>query len=174
MILYTRRLEIRPFRRDDWRGLKRIVLDFQASQYRYFDSAMPTEDERLRAMTEFFENAGLCYAVFEQGGAEMLGYVGFHFENGSLEIGYRFHSSAHGKGYAFESISALMSLFEDTGMVERFTAGTALENAPSVKLLGRLGFVQTGTEEVCFYDGHPFAGGTFEKKVDITGKRPQP
>lgn len=59
-----------------------------------------------------------------------------------------------------------MSIFENTGMVERFTAGTALDNAPSVKLLNRLGFAQTGTEEVCFYDGHPFAGGTFEKRVD--------
>jgi len=112
--------------------------------------------------------------VFEQEGAEMLGYIGFYFENGNVDVGYCFHSSAHGKGYAFESISALMSIFEDTGMVERFTAGTALDNAPSVKLLGRLGFAQTGTEEVCFYDGYSFAGGTFEKKVNTTGNRPQP
>ena len=33
----------------------------------------------------------------------------------------------------------------------RFTAGTALENTPSVKLLRSLGFSQIGEEQVSFY-----------------------
>lgn len=166
MNIYTQRLEIRPFSRDSWRDLKRIALDFQASEYRYYDHEMPTQDDRIRSVADFFESTGLCFGVFWAGGSEMLGYVGFHYDRGDLEIGYCFHSSIHGRGVAFESIHALMQFFEETGLVERFTAGTALDNAPSVRLLNRLGFVLTGVEEVCFYDGHPFPGGRFEKRVD--------
>lgn len=165
MHIQTRRLVIRPFSRDDWRDLKRIALDFQASEYRYFDHEMPTADEKVRAAAEYFASTGLWFSVIEPG-CGMIGYVCFHFEGGALDLGYCFHSSAHGNGYAFESISALMELFAAGGMAAKFTAGTALDNVPSVRLLNRLGFVQTGAEELCFYENHPFTGGSFEKVVD--------
>lgn len=165
MILYTRRLEIRSFVREDWRGLVRIARDFQQSEYRYFDREMPTQKEQAQAAAAYCASTGLWFSVFEPGGEEMLGYVCFHLENGGLDLGYGFHSSAHGKGYAFESISALMELLGQVGIAEKFTAGTALQNTPSVQLLYRLGFVKVGEEEVCFYEGHPFLGGMFEKRL---------
>lgn len=47
------------------------------------------------------------------------------------------------------------------------TAGTAIENIPSVRLMQSLGFHQIGTEKVSFYndsEGKPvyFDGGIFE------------
>ena len=165
MILYTRRLEIRPFVREDWRGLVRIARDFQQSEYRYFDHEMPTQEDRAKSAAAYCESTGLWFSVFLPDG-EMIGYVCFQYENAAFELGYGFHSSAHGHGYAFESISALMELLGQTGMARKFTAGTALENIPSVQLLKRLGFVRTSEEEVCFYEGHPFIGGMFEKAVD--------
>ena len=55
---------------------------------------------------------------------------------------------------------------KDKGVVN-ITAGTALNNTPSVRLLASLGFKQTGTEEVSFYkdaEGNDitFEGGTYE------------
>ena len=52
----------------------------------------------------------------------------------------------------------------------RATAGTALDNRPSVALLSSLGFTQTATESVSFYQdsaGNPivFTGGVFEKPL---------
>ena len=49
----------------------------------------------------------------------------------------------------------------------KITAGTALNNTPSVKLLNSLGFRQTGTETVSFYkdeEGNAvnFEGGIYE------------
>ena len=49
----------------------------------------------------------------------------------------------------------------------KITAGTALNNTPSVRLLTSLGFVLVGTETVSFYkddEGIPitFEGGEFE------------
>ncbi len=161
MNIITQRLMIRPFEFGDWRDLKRIVLDFQASQYRYLDREIPTEDEKIRGVASYCASTGMWFSVLLDG--VMIGYVCFSGEGDAIEVGYSFHSSVHGRGYAFESISALLDILESTGVVGKFTAGTALDNLPSVKLLKRLGFEQVSEEEICFYEGHPFRGGTFER-----------
>lgn len=87
----------------------------------------------------------------------------------SYEIGYCFHSKYHGKGYAKESISAVLPFLKSIG-VSRVTAGTAINNIPSIRLLNSLGFKQIGTEKVSFYkdsNGNDifFDGGVFELKL---------
>ncbi|MDE5599245.1 MAG: GNAT family N-acetyltransferase [Lachnospiraceae bacterium] len=72
--------------------------------------------------------------------------------------------------YAKECYQALINLFSDKG-IKRLTAGTALKNIPSVRLLNSLGFKQIGTEKVSFYqdeDGNDiyFDGGIFELKME--------
>jgi len=162
MKIVTRRLLVRTLEFDDWPALKRIARDFQASQYRYFDREMPVDDAGAQSAARYAASTGMWFSVCL--GGEMIGYVCFHEENGAMDVGYGFHSSAHGFGYAFESISALLELLASVG-VRRFSAGTALANAPSVRLLERLGFCLTGTEEVCFWEGHPFTGGMFTLEV---------
>lgn len=158
MKIITRRLEIRPFEFADWKALQRIVLDFQSSEYRYFDRCLPSDDAGVQSAARYAASSGMWFAVCL--GGEAIGYVCFHEENGFMDVGYCFLSAFHGCGYASESISALLELLSSIG-ITRFSAGTALDNAPSVKLLNRLGFRLTGTEEVCFYEGHPFTGGIF-------------
>lgn len=80
-------------------------------------------------------------------------------------MGYCFHSAFHGKGYANESHLALLDYMRKLG-VTRLTAGTALQNEPSVTFLKALGFSLTETEKVSFYkDEHGedvvFDGGIF-------------
>ena len=96
----------------------------------------------------------------------VIGYVAFNKREKGYEIGYCFHSNYHGKGYARESISAILAVMKDKGAAN-ITARTALNNTPSVRLLASLGFKQTGTEEVSFYkdaEGNDitFEGGTYE------------
>lgn len=169
MWIMTQRLLIRRFVFDDWRGLQRIVRDFQASEYRYLDREIPTEDAKIKGVARYAAGPGLWFSVVLDG--EMIGYVCFHGEGDAVDMGYCFHSSAHGKGYAFESCSALMEMLASALGRVRFTAGTALDNAPSMRLLARLGFVPTGQEKLCFHEGHPFTGCLFEKIVD--GAQPQ-
>lgn len=166
MMIATRRLDIRPIRPDDWPGLRRIALDFQASPYRIYDHEMPTADGKVQAAAAYLAGTGLFFAVFEAGSAEMIGYVCFHIEGGSCDMGYCFHSSVHGRGYAFEACSTMMELLSQACGIRRFTAGTALVNAPSMRLLERLGFEKLYEERVCFYEGCPFTGGFFAKNMD--------
>ena len=106
----------------------------------------------------FFFAVCLCKTV--------IGYIAFNRRPIGYEAGYCFDPAYHGKGYASESLSALMRLMQNRG-VRKLTAGTAVENMPSVRLLTSLGFVLTGTEPVSFYAdeaGRPvfFEGGVFE------------
>ncbi|MDE7238404.1 MAG: GNAT family N-acetyltransferase [Lachnospiraceae bacterium] len=100
---------------------------------------------------------------------EMIGYIDFHNTGDGYDSGYCFHSDYHGKGYAKESYQALIGLLKDMG-VKKLTAGTAINNISSIKLLQSLGFKQTGLESVSFYkDGFGndiyFDGGLFELHI---------
>ncbi len=165
-MITTERLEIRPMRRQDWRALQEIVLDFQKSEYRIYDRRIRTDDPGIQTVAVYAELCGTWFAVRMKGEARMLGYICLHFEKNVFDVGYCFHSDAHGKGIAFESISALLKYIGDLTGVSTFTAGTALDNHPSVRLLQRLGFVMIGTETLAFWqdaDGNDlaFTGGKY-------------
>lgn len=101
-------------------------------------------------------------------GEEMIGYADFHKTADGYELGYCFDSAYHGQGYANESLSALMDQLSD-GRRTRFTAGTALKNVPSVRLLESLGFEKVGEEQVSFYKDKNggniyFTGGIFARE----------
>lgn len=68
----------------------------------------------------------------------------------------------HSKGYAFESIKALIEYFAAECGAATFTAGTAIDNIPSCRLLEKLGFACTSTETVSFDNVFSFQGGNFE------------
>lgn len=98
----------------------------------------------------------------------MIGYVCFHREGDSYDLGYCFRSDCHGKGYAYEACAALLRYMTEKRNVKVFTAGMALKNLPSCRLLGKLGFVLEKTETLSFQrdeNGNDitFEGGVFIK-----------
>ncbi|MBQ8278469.1 MAG: GNAT family N-acetyltransferase [Roseburia sp.] len=166
MELKTDRLYIRNMRATDWLEVQKIFIDFNHSEYVYYDSPLPVEDKEAEKLTKIFADSNLFFAVFEAGAAEMVGYVCFHDDNGKYDVGYCFHSAYHGKGYAFESVNALMKYFREEIGVKTFTAGTAIENVPSCKLLKKLGFACVSVEPRTFHKDDAgndilFQGGNF-------------
>lgn len=167
--LKTDRLTIRRIAEDDWKSLQRIWKDFSSSEYAQYDKPHDTDAEAVRARIG-------KWAKFKSSTEHMffaiclddilIGYIAFNIRESSHEIGYCFHSDYHGFGYAKESHIALFDYLRTLG-ITKFTAGTALNNHPSVALLKSLGFVMTGTENVSFYiDAQEndiiFEGGIFE------------
>ncbi|MBQ8081001.1 MAG: GNAT family N-acetyltransferase [Clostridia bacterium] len=171
MIIQTERLTIRPIVEGDWERLLEIIRDFAVSPYARYDQPLPQEPDRVRDMAKRWEKATreetcFFFAVILDG--DMIGYIVFHPTDDAYDCGYCFHSAAQGKGYALESLSALIHAFLKRG-VRCFTAGTAIANTPSVRLLTRLGFQKMGEEKVSFYQddsGSPiyFAGGLYQKE----------
>ena len=102
-------------------------------------------------------------------GNEVIGYVSLNIEGDGYEIGYGFLDKVHGKGYARESITAILDYMKKLG-VKRIVARTALKNVPSVRLLESLEFKLTGTEQISFYQDSEgkdiyFEGGIFDRML---------
>ena len=171
-MIQTPRLTIRRIAESDWQAMQEIWADFGRSEYVQYDSPHPTDDEGVKARifkwakyAQSMEH--MFFAVCLDG--KVIGDIAFNVCEGGYEVGYTFHSSAHGKGYAKEAHLALFDYLREAG-VRRIFAGTAINNIPSVRLLKSLGFVQTGSELVSFYkdaDGDDifFEGGIFEVEV---------
>ena len=171
-MIRTEHLLIRRVKTDDWKAIQTIWADMAKSEYARFDMPNDTDDrsvsERVARWAEFSDSDEhiFCVVCLED---DVIGYVAFNRRDVGYETGYCFRSDCHGRGFAKESIGALIEAMKDRG-AERITAGTALENTPSVKLLESLGFTLTGTEQVSFYKDEEgrdifFEGGIFERRL---------
>lgn len=168
-IIETERLTIRPIVAEDWTSIKEIWTSFNASDFSQYDRPHNTDDADVRARIAKWVavNSGIEHMFFAICLDErVIGYSAFHMRENGHELGYCFHSAYHGKGYAKESHAALLKYMRELG-IKRLTAGTAINNTPSVALLKSLGFELIETEKVSFYkdaDGNDvvFDGGVFE------------
>jgi ribosomal-protein-alanine N-acetyltransferase len=83
----------------------------------------------------------------------MIGHAGFHGPPGvngvrkpdAVEVGYTIFAPYRGKGYATEAATALIEWARDERGVCRFIASVAPGNAPSLAVVRKLGFTQSGT-----------------------------
>lgn len=175
MFLKTERLTIRPIVEDDWGQIRKIWEDLNTSAFAQYDMPHCTDDDDVRPRIARWAKANLTgtdhmfFAVCLQD--TVIGYIAFNIRENGHEIGYCFHSAYHGMGYAKESHLALFDHLRTLG-ITKFTAGTAINNTPSVSLLKALGFNQIGTEPVSFYknaDGNDivFDGGIFTLDTGI-------
>lgn len=85
--------------------------------------------------------------VVKNEGEDTVGFVNFRYPRPwryTVEIGYQFRPSARGKGYAVEGTRLLVNYLFSNRPIERIEAVTGSENAPSRKLLERVGFTQEG------------------------------
>ena len=79
----------------------------------------------------------------------MIGHVGFHDpprEGGKLEIGYTIFPAMRGQGLATEAATALMEWASRTHGIRKFVASVSPDNEPSLAIVRKLGFAQTGVQ----------------------------
>jgi RimJ/RimL family protein N-acetyltransferase len=99
------------------------------------------EDERFREWCP--------HAVVLQG--RMIGHAGYHGPPGvnakqrpdAIEIGYTIEEPWRGHGYATAAAAELLRLAEERG-ITHYVACTAPDNEPSLAIIRKLGFEQTG------------------------------
>ena len=171
-MIATERLVLRRVNSDDWKAIQRIWKDEADLPFAQYDNIKELDDISVsnriaRWGREANQNEHIFFAVCLQ--EEIIGYISSNRCDDAYEIGYCFHSNYHGKGYAKESLSFVISYLQDIG-ARRLIAGTAIKNIPSIRLLNSLGFEQTGSEKVSFYKDNCgndiyFDGGIFEMKL---------
>lgn len=122
---------------------------------------------------------GENYAVFVRSDAlerenvePMIGVLGVYRPFPVAELGYTFHPSAWGRGYATEAVTAFVRKFwELRPTVDRITAKTDGENLNSIKVLKKCGFheIERVTEEVSL----PLRGSGLREVVTFEIKAPR-
>jgi RimJ/RimL family protein N-acetyltransferase len=84
----------------------------------------------------------------------MVGHAGFHGPPGingldapdAVEVGYTVFPEHRGRGYAQEAVRALMDWAGTEHGMRRFIASVAPDNEPSLAIVRKLGFSQTGEQ----------------------------
>jgi [ribosomal protein S5]-alanine N-acetyltransferase len=85
------------------------------------------------------------------------------------EVTFIFHPNAWGQGLAYEAVSALITHTFATRDTDRLTADVDPRNERSLRLLGKLGFVETHRAERTFCVAGEWADSVYlELKRDVT------
>ena len=90
--------------------------------------------------------------VLRGGERAMVGHAGFHGPPGvnavarpdAVELGYSVFEPFRGRGYAGEAVQGLIDWARAERGIRHFVASVAPGNAPSLAIVRKLGFVETG------------------------------
>ena len=112
----------------------------------------------------------LLRALIRKSDRHMIGYFNFHGgpdERGVVEVGYQVWAKHRRRGYAEETVRGMFAWAHRTHGVARFRASVSPENAPSLAMVAKLGFVQVGEQwdeidgrELVFEMSYPKLEGT--------------
>ncbi|MEU6261630.1 GNAT family N-acetyltransferase [Saccharopolyspora shandongensis] len=162
VLLETERLVLREFGLDDVDDV--FALNSDAEVMRYINGGAPvtraeTADEVLPSYLGYYERFGGLgkWAVVEKATGRFVGILMLHpAPDGPLddvELGYRFHRSAWGRGYATEGAFALLrKAFTDLG-VRRVFAQAMTVNRGSWRVMEKVGLRYVRTFDYDWPDG---------------------
>jgi ribosomal-protein-alanine N-acetyltransferase len=145
MRLETKRLIIRPFLPEDEEVAAGFFMDPEFMVWSPDGALTPdAARKRLRSFIALHETHGFSkLAVVEKESARVIGYCGFGLETiegePSPELGYRLTSAARGSGYATEAARAVVADAFARLRMPRVLALVMEENAPSRRVLEKLG-----------------------------------
>jgi len=117
----------------------------------------PSEGERgflglrLRQMREDARWETWCPSAVVLDGT-LIGHAGYHGPPGinstqnesAVELGYKILAAWRGNGYATQAVMMLMDLADERAEIRHFVLSVAPDNAPSLAIVRKLGFVKTG------------------------------
>ncbi len=122
-----------------------ICAKYQRGQTKELGRIQDLISRRANDRISGVENAMLAVALKDSG--EMVGEIVIMPVETTFSLGYTFSYRHHRKGYAFESLSALIKLLHGICPDYDFICFTESENEPSKSLLRKLGFEYLGYSE---------------------------
>lgn len=143
-------VRLRPHREDDLQDFFALYSDPQVMRYWSFPAWTHVDQARERfegALAAHDPAHLLCWAVAEADSDRLIGGVTLFAINpgqGRAEIGYALHSSQWGRGHARNALGAVLHhAFGPVGL-RRMEADIDPRNAPSCRLVERMGFTREG------------------------------
>ena len=137
-MIHTERLTLRPARTTDLADVHAMLSDPRAMRYwsRPEHETIAESRDWLAAMMAATEADD--YLIDYKG--RVIGKAGMWRRP---EIGFLLHSDFHGRGFAYEAMEAVINHLFATHDLPELVAEADPRNAPSLRLLGRLGFHET-------------------------------
>lgn len=152
--LETERLLLRPYMREDTAEVARLLNDTEMARFLMVIPHPFVEfDARTLVKAAWRRLTGgrgfdlLITVKGDSGGPVGSVGVGLHDERRRGELGFWIGREYWGRGYASEAARRMVSFATETLCVPRLTGTVAADNAASLAVLGRLGFVETGRGE---------------------------
>lgn len=138
-MFFTSRCHIRRFREEDLDAFTAYRNDASWMQYQGF-KGLSREQYRRALLAEASLETGVQLAVAERSCGRLLGDLYLRQTGRCCWIGYTLAPEHARRGYAGEAVAGALRWLKETAACETVRAAVLPENAPSVALLGKLGF----------------------------------
>ncbi len=148
-LIETKRLILRPWRKEDLEPFARLNADPRVMEY--FPSTLSQEESdqmAKRMQTKIEERGWGLWAVSVPGVADFIGFIGLnkveketlpvHFTP-AVEVGWRLAPEYWGKGYATEGGKACLKYGFNTLNLAEIVSFTAVQNVRSRAVMERMG-----------------------------------
>jgi RimJ/RimL family protein N-acetyltransferase len=142
--LATERLLLRPWSDADRESLGHLLTD--STVRKFLGGAVSDEALGARLNAQAASPWG-SFCVTRAAAPDVIGWCELDRARGELEISFAFHPASWGQGLAYEAMGAVIAWVWKSTDVESLIAVTQQANAPSRRLLTRLGFVPETTFE---------------------------
>ena len=119
-----------------------ICARYQRGQTKDYDGIVALVERRKNDVMSV--DAPFMVAVALKDTDEMVGEIVVMPKDGTISLGYTFSYRHHRKGYAFESLTALINMLHGQYPEWDFISFTEPENEPSMALLKKLGYKDMG------------------------------
>lgn len=149
----TARLLLRPFRESDWEAYAALCADPEVMRYLGTGVTL-SRDESWRAIAGMLGHWQLrgygMWALEARASGELIGRAGFLDPPGwpGFELGWVLARAHWGKGYASEAARAALDCAFGTLGRERVIHLIRPDNAPSIRVAGRIGARPAGEVEL--------------------------
>jgi RimJ/RimL family protein N-acetyltransferase len=138
----TRRCRIAALRAEDACAVQAITDASVTSRVHFLPEPFTLADAEALIRDGL---GGRFLGVWSRDDARLLGVVGVHAKKSyEIEVGYWFAAAARGRGLAGEAVESVIASLADRDPARRIVAECRPDNAPSWRLLQRVGFAPLG------------------------------
>ncbi len=148
--LYTDRLKLRTVISSDWDNFLFTHSSEQLNVYvrqPQAEAVIRDKFEHVLKVNDFEAGEWLLTIIEDAHTHDFIGFIGLHNSNaemGQIEVGYMMHPSVQGRGYASESLKAIVDWACLSYAPHKFIAYCVEQNIASTKVLEKCGFKREG------------------------------
>ena len=156
IILETPRLILRQFTVADAALVHQLNRNPEVVEYIH-EPVLENEEAAMKIINDIilpqYKNKLGRWAIHIKANNEFIGWCGLKFleESGEIDLGYRFHPFAWGKGYATEAATHVLEYGFKILHLKEVVGRAHIENTASIKVLQKIGmqFIRDAVEDDC-------------------------